>query len=45
MLGLPGGAAVKTLPANTGDARDLGSVRSQEGPLEEEMEISPVFLA
>ena len=42
LRGLPGGAVVKNLPANAGDAR----VRSldQEDPLEEEMAITPVFL-
>ena len=38
-MGSAGGAAEKTLPANAGDARDLGSVPGQEGPLEEEMAI------
>ena len=40
--GFPGGAVVKNLPANAGDAR----VRSldQEDPLEEEMAATPVFL-
>ena len=38
-MGSAAGAAVKTLFANAGDARDLGSVPGQEGPLEEEMAI------
>ena len=33
ILGFPGGSVVKNLPANAGDARDLGG----EDPLEEEM--------
>ena len=41
-LRLPGGAVVKkkkkkNLPANTGDARDAGSILGREDPLEEEM--------
>ena len=38
-MGSAAGAAVKTLFANAGDARDLGLVPGQEGPLEEEMAI------
>ena len=34
---IPGGSVVKNLPANTGDARDMGLILDSEDPLEEEM--------
>ena len=37
----PGGAVVKNVPANVGDA---GSVLGQEDPLEQEIAPTPVFL-
>ena len=36
MGGFPGGAAVKNLSANAGDARDVGSIPGWEDPLEKE---------
>ena len=49
-LRLPGGAVVKkkkkkNLPANTGDARDAGSILGREDPLEEEMATHSSVLA
>ena len=46
-LGFPGGSVVKNLPANTGDTRDPGLVRSLgwEDPLEKEMAIHFSILA
>ena len=35
MHGLPGGSAIKNLPASAGDSGDVGS-SGQEGPLEKE---------
>ena len=38
VMGFPGGAVVKNLPANTGDARDVGFLSlGREYPLEEQM--------
>ena len=37
MGGFPGGAVVKNLPANAGEAGDSGSTLGQEDPLEQEM--------
>ena len=37
LMGFPGGPAVKNLPANAGDARDMGLIPGQEDPLEEEV--------
>ena len=34
VLGFPGGASGKELPANAGDIRDMGSVPGWEDPLE-----------
>ena len=36
-LNFPGGTVVKNLPANAGDARDVGLIPGQEDPLEKEM--------
>ena len=36
-LDFPGGTVVKNLPANAGDARDVGLIPGQEDPLEKEM--------
>ena len=36
-MGFPGGAVVNNLPANAGDARDVGYILGQEDPPEEEM--------
>ena len=36
---------VKNLPANAGDAREMGSTRSQENPLEKERTTSSSILA
>ena len=36
-MGLPDGSVVKNLPANTGDAGDLGVILGREDPLEKEM--------
>lgn len=33
--GFPGGSLVKTLPANAGDAGDVGSILAREDPEEE----------
>ena len=41
----PGGAVVKNLPANAGDAGDMGSIPGQEDPLEKEMETHSSILA
>ena len=43
--GFPGGAVVKNLPANAGDARDAGSIPGLEDPLEEEMATHSSILA
>ena len=38
IIGAPeGGVVVKNLPANAGDARDMGSILGWEDPLEKEM--------
>ena len=43
--GFPDGLVVKNLPANAGDARDLGRSLGQEDPLEEEMATGSSILA
>ena len=43
--GLPGGSAVKNLPANAGDAGDASSIPASEDPLEEEVATQPSVLA
>ena len=40
----PGGAVVKNLPANVGDARDVGSILGLEDPLGRKWQHIPVFL-
>ena len=36
-LGFPGSSVVKDIPANVGEARDMGSILCQEDPLEKEL--------
>ena len=36
-MGFPTGSVVKNLPANAGDAGDVGLIQGGEDPLEEEM--------
>ena len=43
-VGFPAGSAVRKLRAKAGDAGGSGSIPSREGPLEEEMQPTPVFL-
>ena len=43
--GFPGGTVVKKLPANAGDARDVGSVPGLERALEEEVATHSSILA
>ena len=45
MGGFPGGAVVKNLPANAGEAGDSGSTLDQEDPLEQEMATYASILA
>ena len=45
MGGFPGGAVVKNLPANAGEAGDSGSTLGQEDPLEQEMATYASILA
>ena len=40
-----GGSVVKILPANAGDARDVGSIPGSEDPLEKEMATHSRILA
>ena len=42
--GFPGGSLLKNPARNSGDARDMGSTRGREDPLEEGMATTPVFL-
>ena len=44
-MGLPGGAVVKSLPANAGEARDVGSIPDWEDLPEEEMATHSSILA
>jgi len=44
MLGFPGGAVVKNLPANAGDARDTGSVWVGKIPWSRNWQPTPVIL-
>ena len=37
MNGFPGSSEVKNIPADAGDAGDVGSIPGQEDPLEKEM--------
>ena len=43
--GFSGSTVVKNPPANTGDARDVGSVLGQEDPLQKEMATHSSILA
>ena len=44
-VGFPGDSAVKNLPANAGDTREVGSIPGSEDPLEEEMATHSSILA
>ena len=44
VMGLSGGSAVKNLPANTGDSRDMGLIYGLGRPLERKWQPAPVFL-
>ena len=44
-MGFPGGAVLKNLPANAGDAEDAVESLGQEDPLEEEMGTHSSILA
>ena len=44
-MGFPGGAVLKNLPANAGDAEDAVESLGQEDPLEEEMATHSSILA
>ena len=45
MNGFPGSSEVKNLPADAGDAGDVGSIPGQEDPLEEKMATHSSILA
>ena len=45
MNGFPGSSEVKNIPADAGDAGDVGSIPGQEDPLEEKMATHSSILA
>ena len=44
-MGFPGGSLAKNLPANAGDARDMGLIPGQVDPLEKEKATHSSILA